>query len=251
MTRTSQHPELAKFYREKESRIQAQGRDAPLKAAAAEFTRLSLKSGYSYNFSWLGRPIIQYPQDIVALQELIWQIRPHLIVETGVAHGGSAIFHASMLELLGGPGRVLAIDIDIRAHNRPLIESHPLSGRLELLEAGSTDEISAARARTLASEAGGPVMVVLDSCHSHAHVLAELELYAPLVTPGSYLVVFDGLVELFPEEAVVPGRPWGRGDNPLTAVRQFLKNRPEFEADEELENKLLITAAPGGWLRRK
>jgi cephalosporin hydroxylase len=242
---------LAQFYREKEARIQAQGGDAALKGAAAEFTRLSLKSGYSYNFSWLGRPIIQYPEDIVALQELIWRIRPRLIVETGVAHGGSAIFHASMLELIGGPAKVLAIDIDIRAHNRPLIEGHPLSGRLELLESGSTVEGAAARARTLAAEAGGPVMVVLDSCHSHAHVLKELEMYAPLVTGDSYLVVFDGLVELFPDEAALPGRPWGPGDNPLTAVRQFLKNHPEFEADKELENKLLITAAPGGWLRRK
>lgn len=242
--------ELLKFYQEKEKRVKAQGRDEPLSRAAAEFTRLSLKSGYSYNFSWLGRPIIQYPQDIMALQELIWQIKPRLIVETGVAHGGSAIFHASLLELIGGPAKVLAIDIDIRPHNRPLIEGHPMFKRLELLEGGSTDEAAVGRARALAAEAEGPVMVVLDSCHSHAHVLEELELYSPLVTPGSYLVAFDGLVEIFPEESVAEGRPWGRGDNPLTAVRQFLKTHPEFEVDKTIENKLLITAAPEGWLRR-
>lgn len=243
--------ELVKFYREKEARIAAQGQDAPLKKAAAEFTRLSLKSGYSYNFSWLGRPIIQYPQDIVALQEVIWDVKPRLIIETGVAHGGSAIFHASILELIGEPGKVLAIDIDIRAHNRPLIEGHPMAERLELVESSSTEEPTVSRARALAAEAQGPVMVILDSCHSHAHVLEELELYAPLVTPGSYLVVFDGLVENFPEESVAPGRPWGQGDNPLTATRQFLKSHPEFAIDYDIENKLLITAAPEGWLRRR
>ncbi|UQZ91339.1 cephalosporin hydroxylase (plasmid) [Deltaproteobacteria bacterium Smac51] len=242
---------LKLFYQEKQERINAQGQDAPLKAAADEFTRLSLKSGYSYNFSWLGRPVIQYPQDMAAMQEIIWQVKPRLIVETGVAHGGSAIFHASMLELIGGPGKVLAIDIDVRAHNRPLIEGHPMSRRLELLEGDSTGPAAASRARALAAEAAGPVMAVLDSCHSHGHVLEELELYSPLVTPGSYLVVFDGLVEQFPEESVAAGRPWGAGDNPLTATREFLKTHPEFEADRDIENKLLITAAPEGWLKRK
>lgn len=240
---------LKQFYHEKTERLKDQGADAALKTAADEFTRLSLKSGYSYNFSWMGRPIIQYPQDLMALQELIWHIRPRLIVETGVAHGGSAVFYASMLELTGDDGRVLAIDIDIRAHNRPLIEKHPLSGRIELFEDDSTSAAAVSRARELAAE-GGPVMVVLDSCHSHAHVLREMELYCPVVTEDSYLIVFDGLVELFPGEAVVPGRPWGRGDNPLTATREFLEKHPEFEIDQDIENKLLITAAPGGWLRR-
>lgn len=241
---------LKQFAAEKQARLEAQGLNRPLKRAADEFLRESLKVQYSYNFSWLGRPVIQYPEDLMALQEIIWQVRPRLIVETGVAHGGSAIFQASMLELLGGDGEVLAIDIDIRAHNRPLIESHPLARRLRLLEADSLSDQAVDLARELAGS-GGPVMVVLDSCHSQAHVLEELRLYAPLVTLGSYLVVYDGVVEKFPEEAVFPGRPWGRGDNPLTATRLFLGEHPEFEVDWDIENKLLISAAPEGYLKRK
>ena len=240
---------LKHFYREKEERLLAQGENEALKTAADAFLSESLKSGYSYNYSWLGRPVIQYPEDLLALQEIIWRVRPRLIVETGVAHGGSIIFHASMLELLGGDGLVLGIDIEIRAHNRPLIEEHPLARRLRLLEADSLSPGAVEQARDLAAR-GGPVMVVLDSCHSQAHVLEELRLYSPLVTPGSYLVVYDGVVEKHPE-GVAPGRPWGPGDNPLTATRLFLAGHPEFEVDQDYENKLLITAAPEGYLRRR
>lgn len=242
------HP-LDLFYAERKKRLADQGRDEPLRRAVHDFMGHSLRSGYSYNFSWLGRPVIQYPQDLLALQEIIWQVRPRLIVETGVAHGGSVIFSASMLELLGGDGLVLGIDIDIRAHNRPLIEAHPLAGRLRLVEASSLDAEAADQARALAAR-GGPVMVILDSNHSHAHVLAEMRLYGPLVTEGSYLVVFDGVVEDFPE-SVAPGRPWGPGDNPLSAIWEFLSENDEFEIDREMENKLLITAAPSGYLRKK
>lgn len=242
------HP-LDLFYEERKKRLAEQGRDGALRRASREFLRESLRSGYSYNFSWLGRPVIQYPQDLVALQEIIWRVRPRLIIETGVAHGGSVIFSASMLELLGGPGLALGIDIDIRAHNRPLIEGHPLAHRLRLLEGGSLDPAIADQARRLAAE-GGPVMVILDSDHSHRHVLAEMRLYGPLVTPGSYMVVFDGLVEDFPE-AVAPGRPWGPGNNPLSAIWEFLSGPNDFEIDREMEDKLLISAAPSGYLRKK
>ena len=242
---------LKRFYREKAARLEAQGSDAPLKAAADEFMRRSLKSGYSYNFSWLGRPVIQYPEDLMALQEIIWKIKPGLIIETGVAHGGSAVFFASMLEMLGQNGRVLAIDLEIRPHNRPLIEEHPLARRITLLESDSLSPAAVAEARQMAEKADGPVMLVLDSNHTHQHVLAELRLYSPLVSHGSYLVVYDGIVEKFPAEAVAPGRPWGPGNNPLSATRAFLAENRDFEVDMEYENKLLISAAPEGYLRRR
>ncbi len=242
------HP-LELFGLEKQERLIHQGRDPELQGAARDFLRASLKSGYSYNFTWLGRPIIQYPQDLVALQEIIWSRRPRLIIETGIAHGGSVIFSASMLELAGIPdGLVLGLDIDIRAHNRPLIENHPLARRLRLWEGDSRSPEAARLARELAGR-GGPVMVILDSNHTHEHVLAEMRLYGPLVTPGGYMVVFDGLIEDFPE-AVAPNRSWGPGDNPLTAVRAFLAETPDFQVDREIEAKLQITAAPSGYLRR-
>lgn len=212
--------------------------------------RLFLKSceyRYSYNFTWLGRPVIQYPQDLVAMQEIIWRVQPELIVETGIAHGGSLVFYASILELAGGGGRVLGIDIDIREHNRRAIEAHPMHRRITMLEGSSTDPAVAERVRDFARGAS-PVMVVLDSNHTHEHVLRELELYSPLVTRGSYLVVFDSVVEDMPDDAF-PDRPWGKGNNPRTALRAFLERSDRFEVDRELESKLLLTVAPEGYLR--
>ncbi len=242
------HP-LDQFYEEKFQRIEGQKQNRELRAAAREFLSRSLQAGYSYNFSWLGRPVIQYPQDLVALQEIIWRVQPRLIVETGIAHGGSLIFSASMLELLGGDGLVLGIDIDIRAHNRPLIENHRLAHRLRMIESGSLEEAAVGEARRLAAR-GGPVMVILDSNHTRDHVLAEIRLYGPLVTPGGYLVVFDGVVETHPE-AVVADRPWGPGNGPLSAVRDFLAEDDSFVIDRDIEDKLLITAAPSGYLLKK
>ena len=241
---------LELFEHEKKERLARQGRDEVLKKAAEKFLAESLRAGYSYNFTWLGRPIIQYPEDVMALQEIIWRIRPKLIIETGVAHGGSVILSASILEMLGGNGRVLGLDIDIRAHNRPLIENHPLARRLTLLESDSLAEEAAAKAAAMAAETNGaPVMVILDSMHTHQHVLGEMRLYGPLVTPGSYMVVFDGVIENHPE-ANAPDRPWGPGDSPLSAIREFLAENDSFAVDEEIEKKLLITAAPSGYLRR-
>jgi cephalosporin hydroxylase len=203
---------------------------------------------YSYHFTWLGRPIIQFPQDIVATQEIIWRVRPDLIVETGIARGGSLIFSASMLELLGGDGLVVGVDVDIREHNRVEIERHPLSKRIRMVEGSSVDE-SVVRRVAAHAEGRPTVLVMLDSNHTHEHVLRELELYSPLVTPGSYLIVYDTVVEQMPE-GTYPDRPWGRGNNPLTAVREFLSRNPDFEVDQEVEDKTLITVAPGGYLRR-
>ena len=244
---------MTEFEREVADRIAANGADRPLQAAARGFMTASIAAKYSYNFSWLGRPIIQYPQDIVAMQELIWSLQPDLIVETGIAHGGSLIFSASMLELnaaCGGPkdARVVGVDIDIRAHNRAAIEAHPMMRRITMIEGSSVapDVVAAVRAHTVGRKT---VLVCLDSNHTHEHVVAELEAYAPMTTVGSYCVVFDTIVEELPE-ALSGDRPWGPGDNPMTAVREFLAAHPEFEIDRRVDAQLLIGVAPQGYLRR-
>jgi len=244
---------MSEFDQEIRARVRGMTDDAALAGSAQAFLAQSIASKYSYNFHWLGRPIIQYPQDIVAMQELIWSLQPELIVETGIAHGGSLIFSASMLELnaaCGGPAdaRVVGIDIDIRAHNRSAIEAHPLFRRITMLEGSSIAPAVVAEVRALASGRKS-VLVCLDSNHSHAHVLAELEAYAPLATVGSYCVVFDTVVEDLPK-SLSGDRPWGPGDNPKTAVREYLASHPEFVVDRAIDHKLLIGVAPEGYLRR-
>jgi len=202
---------------------------------------------YSYNFSWLGRPIIQFPQDIVALQEIIWTVRPDLIFETGIAHGGSLIFSASMLHLLGENGQVLGVDIDIREHNQIAIEGHPMAERINMIEGSSTDGAIVNKVYDFA-KGKKRVLVILDSNHTHDHVLKELQLYSLLVKRGSYVVVLDTVIEDMPED-FFPDRPWGKGDNPKTAVWEFLKENDRFEIDREIQNKLLITVAPDGYLK--
>jgi len=241
------------FDEEVRERIAANGRNEALREAAGAFMRESTRPRYSYNFSWLGRPIIQYPQDIVAMQELIWAVQPDLIVETGIAHGGSLILSASLLELnaaCGGPqdARVVGVDIDIRAHNRDAIEAHPMSRRITMIEGSSLDPVVIAQVGE-AAMGRERVLVCLDSNHTHAHVLAELEAYAPLASVGSYCVVFDTIIEDLPAD-MFPDRPWGPGDNPMTAVREYLESHPEFEIDPRMEDKLLVTVAPGGYLQR-
>lgn len=245
---------MNRFDDEVSERIAANGRNEALREAAGAFMRESTRPKYSYNFSWLGRPIIQYPQDIVAMQELIWAVQPDLIVETGIAHGGSLILYASLLELNtagGGPqgARVIGVDIDIRAHNRAAIEAHPMSRRITMIEGSSLDPAVVARVAE-AARGQGRVLVCLDSNHTHAHVLAELEAYAPFTSVGSYCVVFDTIIEDLPAE-MFPDRPWGPGDNPRTAVREYLGSHPEFEVDRRMEDKLLVTVAPGGFLHRR
>ena len=238
---------LQLFETERRENVKRLGDDPELWESARAFMRAVAKFKYTYNFEWLGRPIIQLPQDMVAMQELIWRVKPDLIVETGIALGGSLIFYASMLELAGGDGRVLGIDIDIRAHNRAEIEKHPMFKRIDMIEGSSVDEAVAARAREAASGKKS-VLVVLDSNHTHEHVLRELQLYSPLVTKGSYLAVFDTVIE-----DVLDGpdasRPWGKGNNPKTAVWEFLKTNDRFEIDKEMDGKLLITVAPDGYLK--
>jgi cephalosporin hydroxylase len=195
----------------------------------------------------MGRPIIQFPTDMIALQELIFSIKPDLIIETGIAHGGSLIYSASLLELLGGDGYVLGIDIDIRPHNKAEIEKHPMAKRIKMIQGSSIDSDIIAQAKTHVAGKKS-VMVILDSNHTHDHVLQELQGYSPFVTKDSYLIVYDTLVEDMPSR-LVGNRPWGPGNNPKTAVWEFLKSNSRFEIDKEIENKLLITVAPDGWLK--
>jgi cephalosporin hydroxylase len=220
--------------------------DATLKSQSLAWLAASAARRYSYNFRWMGRPIIQYPQDMIAMQEILWDVRPDLIIETGIAHGGSLVYYASLCQLMGH-GEVLGIDIDIRPHNRAAIESHPMAGRIRMLEGSSIDAGMVERVREAAR--GKRVLVVLDSNHTHAHVLAELEAYAPLVSVGSYCVVFDTVVEDMPSDAF-PDRPWGVGDNPKTAVHAFLARDDRFEIDRDIEAKIQVTVAPDGYLKR-
>ncbi|MBT8763358.1 cephalosporin hydroxylase family protein [Desulfohalobiaceae bacterium Ax17] len=223
-----------------------------LQKAADTFMQASVQPKYSYNFSWLGRPIIQYPQDIIAMQEIIWRVKPDLIIETGIAHGGSLIFHSSMLELnanCGGPedAQVIGIDIEIRPHNRKAIEAHPMFRRISMIEGSSTDKGTVNQVYDFAKSKKN-ILVCLDSMHTHDHVLKELELYSRLVTKGSYLVVFDTIIEDMPA-GFFPDRPWDKDNNPKIAVWEFLETNNRFEIDKEIENKLLITVAPDGYLR--
>jgi cephalosporin hydroxylase len=241
--------EKEEFATEVTQNIRGLAGDLDLQALSRIWVREITPHKYAYNFTWLGRPIIQMPQDMMAVQEIVWRLNPELIIETGVAHGGSLIYSASLLELLGGGGRVLGIDIDIRAHNRREIEAHPLSRRIDLLE-GSSIAASTVEQVQRYSAAKQRVLVILDSNHTHDHVLKELQLYSPLVRAGSYIIVFDTLIEDMPASFFDPTkRPWGKGNNPKTAVHEFLRTNDRFEIDADIHHKLLITVAPDGYLR--
>lgn len=244
---------VEQFERECAEEVAAQGADAALVKASRAWVNQANARKYSYHFEWLGRPIIQYPQDMVAMQEIIWRVQPDLIIETGIAHGGSLIFSAAMLELNAACGgnpnaQVLGIDIDIRAHNRAAIEAHPMSKRISMIQGSSIDPEVIAQVKAMAV-GKQRVLVCLDSNHTHDHVMGELEAYAPLTTVGSYCVVFDTIIEDLPEDAF-PDRPWGRGHNPKTAVWEYLKTHSEFEIDTAVDHKLLVSVAPSGYLRR-
>lgn len=240
---------IEEFKKERDEAMKAMANDQELKKKSVDWMLHSDKYKYTYNFSWMGRPIIKYPQDIVIMQELIWRVKPDLIIETGIAHGGSIIFSSSMMELLGNGGKVIAVDIDIRKHNRDEIEKHPMMKNITMLEGSSVDEKIVGQ---IADYAKGfkKVMVVLDSNHSHEHVYRELELYTPVVSVGSYILLPDTFVEFFPK-GYVTNRPWDVGNNPYTAMEAFLKTTDRFIKDEEITNKLLITEAlGGGYLKR-
>jgi cephalosporin hydroxylase len=263
------------FKQEGETEITALGSDGSLKKLTSRWIESVNSLKYSYHFEWQGRPIIQYPQDIVAMQELIWRVNPDLIIETGIAHGGSLIFSASMLASLDlrdaiemgdminprvSQRKVLGIDIDIRDHNRQAIEAHPMFSRIQMIEGSSIDPEIVDQVQLIASKYQR-ILVCLDSNHTRDHVLAELEAYAPLVSAGSYCVVFDTVIEDMRAD-MFPNRPWGPGNNPKTAVWKYLKQleteerkgsdgKPlRFEIDKDIEHKLLITAAPSGYLKR-
>jgi len=240
---------IEQFNKEKKDNIQSLGKDTGLAKLASEFIAKSSTHKYSYNFAWMGRPIIAYPQDMMAMQELIWEIKPDLIIETGIAHGGSIIYYASLLELIGGDGTVLGIDIDIRKHNRDLIEAHPMFKRIQMIEGSSVSKEVADKVYEIA-KGKKRIMVCLDSNHTHEHVLNELRLYAPLTTIGSYCIVFDTVIEDMPKNWDWETRPWGVGNNPKTAVIEYLKDNPGFETDRSINNKILISVAPDGYLKR-
>jgi len=265
------------FSEQVRSNIDTLGKHPELKAQSLDWMVNVAVGKYSYNFSWMGRPIIQYPQDMVGLQELIWTVKPDCIIETGIAHGGSLMLSASMLALLdycdavergtmldpkaAGQRRVLGVDIDIRSHNRAAIEAHPMFHRIDMIQGSSIALGTIEQVHAFAKRFSKP-LIILDSNHTHEHVLAELEAYAPLTGRGSYCCVFDTLVEDMPRH-LLTGAPWGKGNNPKTAVRRYLQLLREegrtgidgealaFTVDSAMENKLLITVAPEGYLLRK
>lgn len=244
---------IQQFEAERAARIEQLGQDHAFQAQSRDWLEQSMRKQYVYNFSWLGRPIIQNPIDIMAVQELMWTVQPDLVIETGIAHGGSIIFSASMLELIAACGgnpdaRVLGIDIDIREHNKQAILEHPMSKRITMLQGSSVAPEIVAQVHAAAKDKQ-KVIVFLDSNHTHEHVLAELEAYAPLVSKDSYCVVFDTFVEDVPAD-VFDSRPWQPGNSPKTAVHQYLQTHPEFEIDKAMQHKLQITVAPDGFLKR-
>ena len=253
---------MTNFKKETEERIQKNSTNKDLKNAAQNFMHFSTIPKYSYNFEWLGRPIIQYPQDMIAVQEIIWNVNPDLIIETGIAHGGSLIFSASLLALLDlcqkndldnskskmAKRMVLGIDIDIREHNKIEIEKHPLSSYIKMIQGSSIDSEIINQVKEY-SKNFKKILIFLDSNHTHEHVIKELEAYANLTSLNSYCVVFDTLIEDMDTD-MYPDRSWGPGNNPKTAVREYLQNNDKFILDETIQNKILITVAPDGYLKR-
>lgn len=257
--------EHEKFKKECIDEIRRQCADSDLRGLTNAWIDAAGRYKYSYHFEWLGRPIIQHPQDMVGMQQLMWKVRPDLVIETGIARGGSLIFYASILELIalcGGhsDSKVLGIDIDIRERNRQEILKHPMAKRIKMIEGSSISNETVSSVYRISRDYKN-ILVCLDSNHTLDHVFEELKIYAPLVSKGSYCVVFDTIIEDMPDEFSAE-RPWGRGDNPKIAVRKFLnflqqqrncdneKEGLKFEIDKDIEAQLLITVAPDGFLRR-
>lgn len=251
------------FAAERQERLAAYAQDTEFKDLSRQWLQQSMHKKYVYNYDWLGRPIIQYPQDMVAIQELVWTVRPDLIIETGIAHGGSLILSASMLAMLDmcdaieagttidprqSRRKVIGIDIDIRDHNRAAIEAHPMASRIRMFQ-GSSIGADVVKQVHEAAKGYQKVMVFLDSMHTHDHVLGELDAYAPLVSKGSYCVVFDTFVDDMPPKFFAD-RPWDVGNNPKTATREWLNSHPDFTVDPVMESRLMVTVAPEGFLKR-
>lgn len=251
------------FNKDRDERVAAFGKDTSFQSLSRDWLEASMARMYVYNFTHMGRPIIQYPQDMVVMQELIWSVRPDLVIETGIAHGGSLVLSASMLAMLDmcdaieagttldprkSQRKVIGIDIDIRAHNRAAIEAHPMASRIRMIEGSSIAADTITRVKEAAA-GHQRVLVCLDSMHTHDHVMAELEAYAPMVSPGSYCVVFDTFVQDMPPRFFAD-RPWDVGNNPKTATHEWLKKHPEFVIDRTMQDKLMVTVAPDGFLKR-
>ena len=246
------HPDDRKEFEDERSRqSRAMGRDVAVFQQSLKLITALDAYDYSYLWSWMGVPIIQMPADVMATQEVIWATKPDVIIETGVARGGSVLFMASLLEIIG-KGKVIGVDIDIRAHNREAIQTHPMSKRVVLVEGGSVDEVTLARVRAEIPD-GASVMVVLDSDHSRKHVLAECRAYGPMVTPGCYMVVADTLVGHVTEENAPRKRSkvWFKGDEPLSALQDYMAETNRFEVDEALNGKLVMSSSPGGYVRAR
>ncbi len=248
MNKPTQDP-IAQFYEERNANIVRMGEDQEFRNQSLAWMIQADQYKYTYNFAWMGRPIIKFPADIIIQQELMWKLKPDLIIETGIAHGGSIVFSASMLEMMGIDGEVVAVDIDIREHNRKLIESHPMYKRITMYEGSSIDPaiVEKVKAHAIGKKS---VMVVLDSLHTHNHVLEELRAYAPLVTVGSYCILPDTFIEFFPAKYFSHDRPWDVGNNPYTGMKAYLAETDEFEIDNQLTSKAMITETIDGYLRR-
>lgn len=240
---------VTKFFEERNTAIERMGEDIEFKKQSLAWMVRADQYKYTYNFTWMGRPIIKFPADMIIQQELMWKLQPDLIIETGIAHGGSIVFSASMMEMMGINGEVVAVDIDIRDHNRKLIENHPVYNRITMYEGSSIDPAIIEKVKAHA-EGKKCVMVILDSMHTHNHVLAELRAYAPLVTIGSYCILPDTFIEFFPPGHFSQDRPWDVGNNPHTAMKAFMSGNNDFEVDRALDTKAMVTETIEGYLKR-
>ena len=241
--------EVEKFRDESFQRNLASQQDSELFDKSIEWMRLADEYKFTYNFTWMGIPIIKFPNDMIVQQEIMARVRPDLIIETGVAHGGSVVFSAAMQDMLGIDGKVIGIDIDIRKHNRVEIEKNRFFSRIELIEGDSTSEEVLTRVNSYVNQAK-KVLVILDSLHSHSHVLNELRSYSKFVSVDSYVILPDTFIEFFPKGYYSKNRPWDVGDNPYTAMQVFLDESSGFEIDPEFARKALITETIDGYLKR-
>jgi len=240
---------VSEFLRDRDEQAAKNGQSNYTRVAVNRFMDTIHATNYVKNFTWAGIPILQLPTDLMVMQEIIWKVKPDYIIETGVAFGGMTLFYASMLEAIGDLGEVYAIDIEIRNENRNALDRHPLRKRIRLFEGDSSSPNMLEKIKSC-MRSDSKVLISFDSCHSHAHVLSELRLYAPLVSIGSYAVVMDTSIEFLDPQYIPKDRPWGKGNNPWTAVQEFMKGNDKFVVDTDIENRILLTSAPSGWLRR-
>lgn len=238
---------IEQYIHDRDEQVKKNMNDIVLQHKTKVYTEELVKCNYTKNFTWMGVPIIQYPGDLIVMQELIWKIRPMAIVECGIAFGGFTGFLYQMQSASVDGGFVLGIDIEIRKHTHEILDRY---SRIKLIEKSSIDPLAVKEIRMNVPVWRNPIMVILDANHTHDHVLQELKLYSPLVSVGSYIVIFDTAIEFYGHLDKNQGRPWGKGNNPYTSVQEFLKDNDEFVVDREVEQRAGITAAPGGYLRR-